>query len=66
MDAFHLYLDSTDLTALKALLPNPLVYGVTTNQTLLKSTELKGTPPALVVWKLPERYIPVADACEAL
>jgi alginate O-acetyltransferase complex protein AlgJ len=32
----------------------------------LKSTELKGTPPALVVWELPERYIPVADAREAL
>jgi len=36
MDAFHLYLDSADLTALKQLLPNPLVYGVTTNPTLLK------------------------------
>ena len=36
MDAFHLYLDSADVAALNALLPNPLVYGVTTNPTLLK------------------------------
>lgn len=36
MDAFHLYLDSADIAALKELLPNPLVYGVTTNPTLLK------------------------------
>ena len=33
---FHLYLDSTDLTELKACLPHPAVYGVTTNPTLLK------------------------------
>ena len=36
MDALHLYLDSADLGALGALLPNPLIYGVTTNPTLLK------------------------------
>lgn len=33
---FHLYLDSADLTALRACLPHPTVYGVTTNPTLLK------------------------------
>ena len=36
MDTLHLYLDSADLKVLKPLLPNPLVYGVTTNPTLLK------------------------------
>lgn len=33
---FHLYLDSADLAELKACLPHPAVYGVTTNPTLLK------------------------------
>lgn len=27
----------------------------------LKSTELKGTPPALVGWEIPERYIPIPE-----
>ena len=36
MDALQLYLDSADLEALRQVLPNPLVYGVTTNPTLLK------------------------------
>lgn len=27
----------------------------------LKSTELKGTPPALVVWEIPERYLPMPE-----
>ena len=36
MDALHLYLDSADVKTLGLLLPNPLVYGVTTNPTLLK------------------------------
>jgi len=27
----------------------------------LRSAELKGTPPALVVWEIPERYLPAAD-----
>lgn len=42
---FHLYLDSGNLTELKACLPHPAVYGVTTNPTLLKRAEV--TPPAL-------------------
>jgi len=33
---FHLYLDSADLTELKACLPHPVVHGVTTNPTLLQ------------------------------
>lgn len=33
---FHLYLDSADIPALRACLPHPTVYGVTTNPTLLK------------------------------
>lgn len=28
----------------------------------LKSTELKGTPPVLVVWEIPERYLPMPEA----
>ncbi len=42
---FHLYLDSGNLTELKACLPHPAVYGVTTNPTLLKRAEV--TPAAL-------------------
>lgn len=34
--AFHLYLDSADLGELRACLPHPVVWGVTTNPTLLK------------------------------
>ena len=34
--AFHLYLDSADLGALRTCLPHPVVHGVTTNPTLLK------------------------------
>ncbi|MBS0447493.1 MAG: transaldolase [Proteobacteria bacterium] len=33
---FHLYLDSADLGELRAVLPHPLVHGVTTNPTLLR------------------------------
>lgn len=36
MEACHLYLDSAELGALRDVLPHPLVYGVTTNPTLLK------------------------------
>ena len=35
-DDFHLYLDSADLAELQACLPHPVVYGVTTNPTLLR------------------------------
>jgi transaldolase len=34
--AFHLYLDSADLSELRACLPHPVIHGVTTNPTLLK------------------------------
>jgi len=40
MDAFHLYLDSAEVGALQQVLPHPLVYGVTTNPTLLKRAGL--------------------------
>ena len=33
---FHLYLDSADLSELRACLPHPVIHGVTTNPTLLK------------------------------
>lgn len=33
---FHLYLDSGDLDALRTCLPHPVVWGVTTNPTLLR------------------------------
>ena len=33
---FHLYLDSANLSELRACLPHPVVHGVTTNPTLLK------------------------------
>lgn len=36
----HLYLDSADLADLQRALPNPLVYGVTTNPTLMKRAGL--------------------------
>ena len=42
---FHLYLDSADLTELRACLPHPTVFGVTTNPTLLKRAGV--TPAAL-------------------
>ena len=35
MTRFHLYIDSADIDALQACLPHPVVYGVTTNPTLL-------------------------------
>jgi transaldolase len=35
-DAFHLYLDSAELSELRACLPHPVIHGVTTNPTLLK------------------------------
>ncbi len=38
---FHLYIDSADLSEIQALLPNPLVYGVTTNPTLMRRAGLK-------------------------
>lgn len=40
MNAFHLYLDSAEVGALQQVLPHPLVYGVTTNPTLLKRAGL--------------------------
>lgn len=36
MADFHLYLDSADITELRACLPHPVVHGVTTNPTLLR------------------------------
>ena len=36
----HLYLDSADLADLERALPDPLVYGVTTNPTLMKRAGL--------------------------
>jgi transaldolase len=33
---FHLYLDSAELSGLRACLPHPVIHGVTTNPTLLK------------------------------
>jgi len=36
MNPFHLYLDSADITELRACLPHPVIHGVTTNPTLLK------------------------------
>ena len=36
MTGFHLYLDSADLSELRACLPHPVIHGVTTNPTLLK------------------------------
>lgn len=36
----HLYLDSADLGVLKGVLPHPLVYGVTTNPTLMRRVGL--------------------------
>jgi transaldolase len=38
--AFHLYVDSADIDQLRAILPHPLVYGVTTNPTLLRRAGL--------------------------
>ena len=34
--SFHLYLDSAELSELRACLPHPVIHGVTTNPTLLK------------------------------
>ena len=49
MTAFHLYLDSADLTELRACLPHPVVHGVTTNPTLLKRAGVtRAALPALV------------------
>lgn len=36
MKSFHLYLDSADLGELKKCMPHPVVYGVTTNPTIMK------------------------------
>ena len=38
---FHLYLDSADLEAIGAVLPHALIYGVTTNPTLMRRAGLK-------------------------
>jgi transaldolase len=47
--AFHLYLDSADLTELRTCLPHPVVHGVTTNPTLLKrACVTRAALPALV------------------
>jgi transaldolase len=42
----HLYLDTADVAELERLLPNPLVFGVTTNPTLMKRAGLgwRGLP----------------------
>ena len=49
MTAFHLYLDSADLTELRTCLPHPVVHGVTTNPTLLKRAGVtRAALPALV------------------
>ncbi len=40
MNAFHLYLDSAEVSALQQVLPHPLIYGVTTNPTLLRRAGL--------------------------
>lgn len=37
----HLYIDSADLGALRKILPHPLIYGVTTNPTLMRRAGLK-------------------------
>ena len=37
----HLYLDSADLAELEGVLPHPLVYGVTTNPTLMRRAGLR-------------------------
>ncbi len=36
MKSFHLYLDSADIGELSRCMPHPVVYGVTTNPTILK------------------------------
>jgi transaldolase len=41
MKPFHLYLDSADLTELRACLPHPVLHGVTTNPTLLRRAGVK-------------------------
>ena len=38
--AFHLFVDSADLDELSAILPHSLVYGVTTNPTLMRRARL--------------------------
>ena len=37
---FHLYVDSADLNELRTILPHPLIYGVTTNPTLMRNAGL--------------------------
>ena len=38
--SFHLYLDSATRSDIERVLPNPLVYGVTTNPTLMRRAAL--------------------------
>jgi transaldolase len=46
---FHLYLDSADLSDLRACLPHPVIHGVTTNPTLLKRAGIgRAELPALL------------------
>jgi transaldolase len=46
---FHLYLDSADLSELRACLPHPVIHGVTTNPTLLKRAGIgRDALPALL------------------
>ena len=52
MNALHLYLDSADLGVLEQILPNSLVYGVTTNPTLLKRAGVKWNALPELVKKL--------------
>ena len=47
--AFHLYLDSAELSELRTCLPHPLIHGVTTNPTLLKRAGIgRAALPALL------------------
>jgi transaldolase len=47
--AFHLYLDSAELSELRACLPHPVIHGVTTNPTLLKRAGIgRDALPALL------------------
>lgn len=53
MNAFHLYLDSADLTELRTCLPHPVIHGVTTNPTLLKRAGVQRAQlPALLTTAL--------------
>lgn len=66
----HLYIDSADVGALAGVLPHPLVYGVTTNPTLLRRAGLAvDGMPALIeqlrVWGMRAVHVQVASVDEA-